>query len=413
MSATALLSRLTHGWTTGILLLGAQVGAAANDADGKPSAAASFRDYKQSVLALAFTADGKTLATAGGTPPGEVVLWDAKTTQRRITLKDPGILYALDFSPDGKLLAGCGMKVLAWNGAAPPLTAGCAGIWDAVTGKELFAQGDQLDPYSSVAFSADGKTVAMAGSDRTVAIWETRTGKVHRILTGHKGKVLDVAFAPDGKTLATAGADCTVKIWNLTRGKVQATLEGHKTPVLAVAFAPDGRTLVSGGGTYDDEGKGELKLWDVASGKEKANSSGHPVPVLTVAFSPDGKTFASGSRDGTVKLWDADKAREKWTQKAAMNLTKVRFSPDSKLLATADGTGDLILSSGQVRLWYVANGKEKLSAEAEAERDRREAEEQRLQAEEQRVRAERARTGASRRPGSPRSSGRSSTSYRR
>jgi WD40 repeat protein len=67
----------------------------------------------------------------------------------------------------------------------------------------------------SVAFSPDGKTLASAGGDETIKLWDVTTGKVLQTLTGHSGYVLSVVYSPDGQTLASGGRDGTIKIWRL------------------------------------------------------------------------------------------------------------------------------------------------------------------------------------------------------
>jgi WD40 repeat protein len=80
--------------------------------------------------------------------------------------------------------------------------------------------------------------------------------------------------------------------------KLRDTLKGHTGPVNSVAYSPDGKTLASG--SRDQT----IKLWEAAAGKEQATLKGHTAPVESVAYSPDGKTLASGSDDHTIKLWD-------------------------------------------------------------------------------------------------------------
>jgi hypothetical protein len=116
--------------------------------------------------------------------------------------------------------------------------------------------------------------------------------------------VNSVSFSPDGNTLASGSWDKTVKLWDVKSGKEIATLQGHQSWVNSVSFSPDGHTLASG-----SEDK-TVKLWDVKSGKEIASLQGHQSPVWSVSFSPDGHTLASGSGDNTVKLWDVKSGKE-------------------------------------------------------------------------------------------------------
>jgi WD40 repeat protein len=88
--------------------------------------------------------------------------------------------------------------------------------------------------------------------------------------------------------------DRTIKLWDVKTGKELATLKGHTSYLLIIAFSPDGKTLASGGGEH------EIKLWDMETGKERATLKGHTGGVHSVVYSPDGKMLASASWE----LWD-------------------------------------------------------------------------------------------------------------
>ncbi|MEO0394783.1 MAG: WD40 repeat domain-containing protein, partial [Cyanobacteria bacterium P01_A01_bin.137] len=138
----------------------------------------------------------------------------------------------------------------------------------------------------SVSFSPDGQTIASAGADNTVKLWDTQ-GRELQTLQGHTNWVRSVSFSPDGQTIASASADNTVKLWD-TQGRELQTLQGHTGRGLSVSFSPDGQTIAS---ASDD---GTVKLWGI-QGRELQTLQGHTGRVWSVSFSTDGQTIASGS----------------------------------------------------------------------------------------------------------------------
>ncbi|MER7492527.1 trypsin-like peptidase domain-containing protein [Streptomyces pharetrae] len=183
----------------------------------------------------------------------------------------------------------------------------------------------------AVAYSSDGRTIASAGVDQYICLWDTATLKPRGKLTGHRDAVNAVAFSADDRTIASGGADNTVRLWNATTGEPGRTLEGHTEQVRAVAFSADGRTVASGGADNT------VRLWDPATGELRRTLKGHTEQVRAVAFSADGRTIASGSADNTVRLWDPTTGELRRTLKDHnFPVTSVAFSADGKTLATAD-----------------------------------------------------------------------------
>jgi WD40 repeat protein len=295
------------------------------------SARATLVGHANAILGLGFSADGRTLATAGR--DRTVRLWETAPTGDRTKLTGHnGEVWEAAFSPDGRTLAtaGADKTVRLWNTAAH---------------KNHTTFEGHSSEVNAVRFSPDGRTIATGSDDSTARLWGAAKGDARTTLKGHEGPVWAVAFSPDSRTLATSSSDSTVRLWNTTTGKTRITLKGHGDEVNAVAFSPDGRTLA----TVSDDST--ARLWNTTTGKTRATLTGHNAEVWAVAFSPDGRTLATASNDGTVLLWDANTGETRTTlteHRASVN--DVVFSPDGRILAT---TGD----DGIVHLWDLGADK--------------------------------------------------------
>jgi hypothetical protein len=243
-----------------------------------------------------------------------------------------GPVWSVAFSPDGKALA-------------MAIDDDSVKVWDTASAKVVATLHGHKGPVWSVAFSPDGATVATGSSDRTVRLWETSTWSQDRTLE-HKGSVRALAFSRDGGKLVSGTRDGTVTVWNLGRPKEPLTIPGHLGEVVAVAFSPDGATVASASGDKT------IKLWDARTGREAMTLQGHQGGIYAVAFAPDGQALASGGWDHTVRLWDVATGENRATLRGhEQDVWSVAFSPDGKTLAS--GSEDRT-----VKLWDAESGRE-------------------------------------------------------
>jgi serine/threonine protein kinase len=243
-------------------------------------------------------------------------------------------VWSVAFSPDGKTLA---------IGGGRERQTGKLGLWDLTTGKAR-AMLDAPLGVRSVAFSPDGKLLATGEFDHTVGLRDPATGKVRATLVGHRAGVNAVAFAPDSATLATAGLDGTIVLWDVATRKPRRRLRGHSDCVYTVAFAPDGKTLITG--SKDQT----ARIWNITTGAVQKILYGHNGSVEFVTVSPNGLTVATASWDGKVKLWSLRGAELAELPAHPAEVYSVQFAPNGLTLATA-------CRDGEVRLWDVRSQK--------------------------------------------------------
>jgi RNA polymerase sigma factor (sigma-70 family) len=276
-------------------------------ATGKHRATFKAKEPEDEVIPVSFSPDGSTLAGAiaqkreGKYVAGsdsEVKLWNWHTGQELGALRCKKLVRSVAFSPDGKILASAGRVVQ---------------FWDMATRRER----STLDTWADrLVFAPNGKTLATvhllpryAGE---VKLWDVASGKQLATLE-HQNGPARIAFAPDGKTLATA-AYIDVKLWDVATAKELASLKAEGEGQLlaeqfeSVAFSPDGKTLAVGAGSPGPRTPdfGHVALWDVATRERRMTLEAHPKRLSSVAFAPDGKILATASYDKTVKLWEVE-----------------------------------------------------------------------------------------------------------
>jgi WD40 repeat protein len=198
-------------------------------------------------------------------------------------------VIALDFSPDGKLLA---------TGGGEPSRSGEVKIWNVADGKLVRDLTDaHSDTVFSVKFSPQGDMLASGAADKFLKVWNVGSGELFRSYEGHTHHVLGVSWKFDSKVLATAGADQVIKVWDVATGEQKRTITGFAKQLTAIEFVATTPEVVAAGGDK------QVHRRNVDSGGAVRTYSGGTDYMYTVAVSADGTLVIAGGEDSALRVW--------------------------------------------------------------------------------------------------------------
>lgn len=300
------------------------------------------------VRALAFSPDGKTLATFDHRGTVEVIDMESNRVLTQFTNRPPrrSEAGAVAFSPDGhRLLIGADYGLIQ--------------MIERPSGRPDTVQTQTRDGVTALAFSPDGKIFAagFAYTSGTIRLWDSDSRADRGQLTNHTGYVQALAFSSDGEWLASAAADGTIRVWSISDQTEFRCLRGHRNG--ALTFGPDSRTLVSGCGD------GSVYFWDITKASRTSAHTNltvgppldaaaevepegftprtlHPKVVrrLGIAFAWDSRSFMATDVDGAGSLWSTQPVqRIERLPMLGTNVWGVALSPNDRWLAVGHASG--------------------------------------------------------------------------
>jgi WD40 repeat protein len=279
--------------------------------------------HKGLVVALAYSPDGRTLASASA--DGTARLWDLTTGKLRATLQSPAArAYCVAFSPDGALLS------VGYAGQA-----GLVQLVELPALRQRVRWAANPSVTRGIAFRSDGSLLATAGDAGVVQLWQVEDGHRHSRMEPDGTTGAAVTFSPDGRLIAAVTSRTpTVRLRSAKNGQLYRSLRGVSDWGHALAFNPTGDRIAVGL-------ERTVALWNPADYRPPTLWPAHAGAVLGVAFTPDGQTLLTGGADGLVKLWDpAGRLRYTFDWRIG-DVGAVAFAPDG--LTAAAGGNETIL----------------------------------------------------------------------
>jgi WD40 repeat protein len=336
---------------------------------------------EEKIIAVLFSPDGRLLVSGA---PRAVNIWSTEdwSLVKQLVLAD--VLASAAFSSDGRLLAigsyfintiiirlsdwrevlfipsGARALVFSPNGQSLAMSYGKGiEIVSLSDGKTLRVLRGHNDTVNYLAFSHDGKLLASASVDRTIALWNPSLGQVLRTMTRHTDTVNAVLFSEDDRQLFSVGNDRAIRVWRVADGREMRRITGDLPgPARKITVSYDGQLVATALGA-------EIKLLDLRDGQVVRTIATQDAVITDVEFSPAGQFLAASlctSRSpepesvclqGEIRLWNVADGQvvRVWGKEHKALITEIEFSPDGRMLVSVD-------VQSQARLWRVSTGEE-------------------------------------------------------
>ena len=340
---------------TGVAFIGNDKVAAANrkgdiliwnlavSAGKTPTPVRRLAGHTNEINRILVSPDGKTVISASS--DHTVKYWDALSDQG-----EPGTVVLNDgFVPRGVV-----EKVEKMPAPPPPMEV------KVVVQKPIRDLTNHQEWVLALSQTPDGKTLVTGDDKGVIIVWDLPEGKERRRWQATQW-IRSLGISPDGKTIAASQHTPFIRFkgmeehlphfhfWDAESGQSKLDLSKEiKEGMSAVVYSPDGKWLAAGhGNTQTEKNQGKILLIDPATGKKIRELAGHPVGTNDLAFHPDGKHLFSCGRDQLVKIWQLEDGKlvrdfGKFAERGVW-ISGISISPDGKLLAAADGAGQVVI----------------------------------------------------------------------
>ena len=278
------------------------------------------------------------------------------TWQRRIAVDNAAAArqqLARNYARSASLLAqtpgmGLASRVLALEAVLPELLAGrapppelYAGLGDALASYRSIVLGGHSARVLDGAWAPDGQSVATAGSDGILRVWDRASGRLLWSEAANTGELDCVVYGPDGTRLVTCGTTGAT-LWDPVGHRAIARLPGHSDAVASATFSSDGSRIAT------TDLAGLAQVWRAQDGGRVAELRGPKQWVRSAAFTPDGAQLVTASGDQAARVWDVATSKLVRELPHDDQVREVAMVPHHPLIATLD--------HGRVTLWPVAGG---------------------------------------------------------
>lgn len=263
-------------------------------------------------------------------------------------------IWAMTFSPDGKILA---YEITESEETKDYGNKDNSIILRNVDTGELVQEINNTSRYDveCMTFSADGKTLITANViEGTLSLWDVETGQEKKTISCDPHRPRYVSISPDGKSLVSWSDEASFYLWDIPTGKSKQIITGHPywPYILSSSLSADGKTLASSDSILIRD---NFYLSDITTGKQIKIYDGHTRLIRDTEFNPDGTILATCSEDDTIRLWDATTGKKLKTIKIKKEILfkfKLAFSIDGETLAVAS-------RNEEIYLWNVNTGRRK------------------------------------------------------